>query len=210
MRCQGELWWWVIDGEIIALDSSGKPSFNFNALQNGAGAALVYYLFDVMILAGRDVMNEPLTMRREFLRDHVLANLDEPIRESPELEASLPDLIASAKASGLEGLVANGVTAATNRGQRSGDWQKMRVNRGQAFVIAGYTLASRAFDAVVFGYYQDGKLLYAGRTRSGFTPASRDQLFRRFGALASARPFHGTPRGPSGGRYRPRDLIQVG
>ena len=50
-------------------------------------------------------------------------------------------------------------------------------------MIAGYTLASRTFDAVVFGYYDNGKLLYAGRTRSGFTPASRDQLFKRFAAL---------------------------
>lgn len=95
----------VIDGEIVALDSSGKPSFN--ALQNGtSAAALVYYVFDVMILADRDVMNEPLTVRRELLREHVLANLDEPVREAPELEASLPALIASVKASGLEGLVA--------------------------------------------------------------------------------------------------------
>ena len=52
----------VIDGEIVALDPLGRPSFN--ALQNGAGAAaLVYYVFDVMVLSGRDVMNEPLTVR---------------------------------------------------------------------------------------------------------------------------------------------------
>jgi bifunctional non-homologous end joining protein LigD len=52
-------------------------------------------------------------------------------------------------------------------GQRPGAWQKMRVNRGQAFVIAGYTLGLKNFDAVVFGYYDGGKLMYAGRTRSG-------------------------------------------
>ena len=187
----------VIDGEVVALDSSGKPSFN--ALQNGAGAALVYYVFDVMILAGRDVTNEPLTVRRELLRDQVLVNLDEPIRESPELEASIPDLIASVKASGLEGLVAKRRDSRYESGQRTGAWQKMRVNHGQPFVIAGYMLASRASDAVVFGYYQDGKLLYAGRTRSGFTPASRDQLFRRFGALAAEScPFTNLPEAKSG------------
>ena len=77
----------------------------------------------------------------------------------------------------------------------------MRFNRGQPFVIAGYTLASRAFDALVFGYYQDGKLLYAGRTRSGFTPASCDQLFRRFGALtAESCPFANLPEA-KGGRW---------
>ena len=57
----------VIDGEIVALDESGKPSFS--ALQNyGAGGAqLVYYVFDVMIIDGRDVTNEPLTVRRALL-----------------------------------------------------------------------------------------------------------------------------------------------
>ncbi len=76
-------------------------------------------------------MNEPLTKRRELLRDNVLANLDKPIRESPELKASLPDLIASVKASGLEGLVAKrpltspasagapGRTCASTAGSRS-------------------------------------------------------------------------------------------
>jgi bifunctional non-homologous end joining protein LigD len=79
----------------------------------------------------------------------------------------------------------------------------MRVNRGQprAAVIAGYTVASKAFDAVVFGYYQGGKLMYAGRTRSGFTPASRDQLFRRFDALAAAScPFANLPEAKGGRR----------
>src|ERR1700674_1190557 len=58
------------------LDESGRPSFN--ALQNhgSSAASLVYYAFDVMILAGKDVMNEPLTVRRELLREHVLAKLD--------------------------------------------------------------------------------------------------------------------------------------
>lgn len=136
-----------------------------------------------------------------MLRDHVLANLDEPIRESPELAASIPDLIASVKASGLEGLVGKRRDSRYEPGQRSGAWQKMRVNRGQPFVIAGYTVASWAFDSVVFGYYQDGKLLYSGLTRSGFTPASRDQLFRRFGGLGVAEcPFPNLPEA-RGGRW---------
>jgi len=69
-------------------------------------------------------------------------------------------------------------------GQRSGAWQKMRVNRAQAFVIAGYTPGARGFDAVVFGYCAVGKLMYAGRTRNGFTPSSCEQLFKRFAPLA--------------------------
>ena len=86
-------------------------------------------------------------------------------------------------------------------GQRSSAWQKMRVNQGQAFVIAGYTPAPRNFDAIVFGYYDDGKLMYAGRTRNGFTPSSRDQLFKRFKALGAEKsPFVNLPEA-RGGRW---------
>jgi bifunctional non-homologous end joining protein LigD len=96
----------VIDGEVVALDESGRPSFN--ALQNyvPGAAPIVYYVFDAMVIQGQDVMSEPLTTRRGLLQTQVLAKLAEPIRESPELDADLPDLIATVKAHGLEGLVA--------------------------------------------------------------------------------------------------------
>jgi bifunctional non-homologous end joining protein LigD len=55
-------------------------------------------------------------------------------------------------------------------------WQKMRVNQGQEFVIGGYTASAKNFDALIFGYYKDAQLIYAARTRNGFTPASREKL----------------------------------
>jgi bifunctional non-homologous end joining protein LigD len=77
----------------------------------------------------------------------------------------------------------------------------MRVNQGQALVIAGYTVGARNFDAVIFGYYDGDRLMYAGRTRSGFTPASRDQLFKRFLGFAAAEcPFANLPE-PRSGRW---------
>jgi bifunctional non-homologous end joining protein LigD len=110
-------------------------------------------------------------------------------------------LIHSVKAQRLEGLVAKRRDSHYEAGQRTGAWQKMRVNQGQAFVIAGCTLGSTGFDAVVFGYYDAGGLIYAGRTRSGFTPASRDELFKRFQGLAREQcPFANLPE-PRGGRW---------
>jgi ATP-dependent DNA ligase len=83
----------------------------------------------------------------------------------------------------------------------SGAWQKMRVNQGQEFVIAGYTPSAKNFDAIVFGYYFDGKLMYAGRTRNGFTPSARDRLFKRFEALGTEKcPFANLPEA-RGGRW---------
>src|SRR5205085_4749202 len=102
----------------------------------------------------------------------------EPIRESPELEASLRDLIHSVKAQGLEGLVAKRRDSRYEPGQRSGAWMKMRINEGQEFVIGGYTIGAKTFDALVFGYYEGDQLIYVARTRNGFTPAVREQLFK--------------------------------
>ena len=78
--------------------------------------------------------------------------------------------------------------------QRSGAWQKMRVNQGQELVIAGYTPSDKNFDALVIGFYEDGKLMYAARTRNGFTPASRAELFKKLKPLEIAEcPFANLP-----------------
>jgi bifunctional non-homologous end joining protein LigD len=189
----------VVDGEVVALDGSGKPSFN--ALQNygSAGATLTFFVFDVLVLKGRDVMDEPLVKRRELLEQHVLTMLDEPIRYAAVLQASLADLIRSVKAQGLEGLVGKNRNSRYEPGQRSGAWQKMRVNQGQKFVIAGYTLAPKNFDALVIGYYKDGKLIYVARTRNGFTPASRAALFQKLKPLEISNcPFANLPEKKAG------------
>src|ERR1700688_2307033 len=75
----------VIDGEVIALDESGRPSFNILQNYGSSKAPILYYVFDVLVLAGRDVMGMPLSTRRDLLERHILSKLGEPIRQSPEL-----------------------------------------------------------------------------------------------------------------------------
>src|SRR5580658_7240917 len=189
----------VIDGEVVALDQDGKPSFN--ALQNhgSAGVPVHFFIFDLLMLDGRDVMAEPLVKRRELIEEHVLPKLADPIRYSPILEASLQDLIRSVKEQSLEGLVAKRRDSKYEPGQRSGAWQKMRVNQRQEFVIAGYTPSLKNFDALVIGYYQGDKLMYAARTRSGFTPASRTELFKKIKPLEIKEcPFANLPEKKAG------------
>ncbi len=77
----------------------------------------------------------------------------------------------------------------------------MRVNRGQEFVIGGYTPTPNNFDALVLGYYEGDRLIYVARTRNGFTPLLRQQLFRRFRGLEiKTCPFANLPE-PHGGRW---------
>ena len=75
----------------------------------------------------------------------------------------------------------------------------MRINQGQEFVIAGYTPSANNFDAIIFGYYVGAKLMYAGRTRNGFTPVGRHQIFKRFRGLEiNECPFVNLPETKSG------------
>ena len=189
----------VIDGELVAFDANGKPSFN--ALQNygSSGAPIAFYVFDVLVLAGREVMGEPLEKRRALLEAKILPKLAEPARYLGDLDASLTDLIASVKAQGFEGLVAKRRDSRYEPGLRSGAWQKMRVNRGQEFVIGGYTVGGKTFDALVFGYYDGDRLIYAARTRNGFTPVVRAQLMKKFKPLEiKTCPFANLPETKSG------------
>jgi ATP-dependent DNA ligase len=121
----------AVDGEIVALDNAGKPSFN--ALQNygSSKANLIYYIFDVMVLAGKDVMEEPLGTRRKLLEKNLLPKLAEPIRYSPVLEASLAELIQAVKMQGFEGLVAKRLDSQYQPGLRTGAWQKCGSTKGR-------------------------------------------------------------------------------
>ena len=110
------------------------------------------------------LMTEPLDPRRAHLEAQVLPTLAEPVRYSPRLRASMRDLVQSVKAHRLEGLIAKRRNTQYEPGKRSGAWLKMRVNRGQEFVIGGYTVGGTTFDALIFGYYDGDDLIYAART----------------------------------------------
>jgi ATP-dependent DNA ligase len=181
------------------LDEMGRP--NFNTLQNygSSKAPVIYYVFDLMVLAGNDVTAEPLDSRRALLERHVLPMLAEPIRYSPGLPGSVADLVRAVKAQGLEGLVAKRRDSRYESGARSGAWRKMRVNRGQEFVIGGYTVGGSTFDSLIFGYYKGKNLIYAARTRNGFTPTPRADLMKKLRPLETPDcPFSNLPEAKAG------------
>jgi ATP-dependent DNA ligase len=109
-------------------------------------------------------------------------------------------LIRSVKEQGLEGLVAKRRDSKYDPGDRSGAWVKMRVNRSEGFVIGGYTIGGRHFDALIFGYWEGDRLMYAARTRGGFMSAVREHLHQRFPELEIPEcPFANLPEVRAGG-----------
>ena len=158
----------MIDGEIVALDGRGSRA-SAPSRSRAPPPRRSDYVFDVLVVAGLDAMGEPLSRRRELISTRVLPLLHDPIRESPVLEASRPDLIQSAKAQGLEGSWPSASITGTSQGSarapggrcgctRAGIRDR-RLHAGRAELQRDHL---RYHDA-------EGQLFYAAYTRSGFT-----------------------------------------
>lgn len=92
-------------------------------------------------------------------------------------------MLAAVRHQGLEGVVAKRKSSLYEPGKRSGSWAKLRINRGQEFVIGGFTPGIHGLDSVIVGYYQGKDLVYVARTRNGFVPATRRSVFERLKPL---------------------------
>jgi bifunctional non-homologous end joining protein LigD len=162
----------VLDGEIAALDEKGRSSFQLlQIFKSSGGVPLVYYAFDLLFLEGKDLRNEPLSVRRKMLAK-VLEKAPENIRLSDELRGSKEELLRVAQQFGLEGLVAKRRNSLYESGQRSGAWVKFKITKSQEFVIGGYTLpegSRKYFGSLLMGYNSPDGLRFAGRVGTGFS-----------------------------------------
>ena len=192
----------VIDGEIVALDSAGRPSFQ--ALQHRAtkGLTLVYVAFDTLAIGDESLTHQPLAARRARLREMLadrspLVVLSEPLPGSPgRIESEIRKL-------GLEGVVAKRNDSLYAAGQRSDAWVKVKFSPRQEFVVGGYKPGTSGFESLLIGYYDGGKKLhYAAKLRSGFTPHIRAELFRRIATHPLRRcPFADLPNSDGRGHW---------
>jgi DNA ligase D-like protein (predicted ligase) len=191
----------VIDGEIVAYDHEGRPSFNVLQNRLSENPPLRLYAFDLLFFKGQELMHEPLAKRRELLRTEVMPRLPDSIRFSETLDASAAEVVEAVRRMGLEGVVAKRRDSRYEPGRRSGAWQKMRINQTAEFVIGGYTPSSHHFDALLVGHYEGRKLLYVAKVRAGLTPATREAVFRQLRGLETERcPFRNLPE-PRRGRW---------
>ncbi len=189
----------ILDGELVALDSAGHPSFQ--ELQNSrtSDAPIVYYVFDVLHHDGRDLQSEPLTARRNVLQ-RVARSFVEPVRLAAALDTDLPTLLAAVRQQGLEGIVAKRRDSHYESGKRSGAWVKYRIDEREEFLIGGYLPGSNYLDAVLVGRMQARRLVFVKKLRNGFTPQTRAEVFRALQPLRVAQsPFTNLPE-PAGRR----------
>jgi len=183
----------VLDGELVAIDDSGRPDFNLLQHFRAEASRIHYYIFDLLCWKDRDLTRVPLIERRALLRSVVVIR-DKRIRIADYFEAAPKDLLSAVREQRLEGIVGKRKDSLYQPGKRSGAWIKYRVNRGQEFVIGGYFPGPHGFDSLIVGYYDGDELMYVARTRNGFVPASRRQVFSKLKHLVTpACPFVNLP-----------------
>ncbi|MGI8957203.1 MAG: non-homologous end-joining DNA ligase [Chthoniobacterales bacterium] len=162
----------VIDGEVVALDDEGRSSFQLLQAREmeGRAAPLSYYVFDLLQLEGKNLTGFPLTTRKEMLRQ-LCAGVGEPIRYSGELGDDPKALLTEVERRGLEGIIGKRADSVYEAGRRSGAWIKLKCQNEQEFVVGGYTPPAGArqhFGALLVGYHEKKKLLFAGKVGTGF------------------------------------------
>jgi bifunctional non-homologous end joining protein LigD len=196
----------VLDGEICALDEAGRSRFSL--LQEGAGAP-VLVLFDLLELDTERLVDEPLAERRRRLEALVRPS-SAAVLVSPQFQDG-DALLAAARDSELEGVVAKRADSPYRPGRRTQEWQKLKLRRTQEVVVAGYTRGqgrrAGAFGALVMGVYEDGGLRWAGNVGTGFSDAEMGRLLGLLRPLEQpSSPFARAPRMP---RVRPTDIVWV-
>ena len=198
----------VLDGEVCALDDSGRSSFS--AMQQGkAGTPIVYYAFDVLEIDGEPLVDLPLVERRKRLAT-LLDGRNRTVRMSESFDDGSA-LLEAARQQGLEGIVAKRLDSKYAVGRRTRDWLKIKTKHEQEFVLAGYTKGTgrraSSFGSLVLGVYEGNELVYVGNVGTGFNTKEIDKLLDKLRPLRrTTTPFREVPRMP---KVRKSDVIWV-
>ena len=189
----------ILDAEIVAMDSSGRSSFQMlqQAIHKTAGKGLVLEVFDVIYLEGFSLTRTPLVDRKRVLEQLLAtAGSDRVLRYSDHVEGNGAKFLKQACDFGIEGIVSK-LANSPYESTRSHNWQKIKCLKRKEFVIAGYTLSDKGlpFSSLVLGVYEKGKLIYAGRVGTGFSNKLRADLKKMLDRISRPKkPFAEIPR----------------
>ncbi|AYY14043.1 DNA ligase D [Actinobacteria bacterium YIM 96077] len=217
----------VLDGELVAFDDNGRPSFQHlqprmnvtsdaKIRQHQRTHPVTYIIFDLLHLDGRSVMDQPYTERRRELEE---LDLDEAHWQVPGYHrGDARALLEATREQGIEGLIAKRLDSPYRPGRRSGDWLKVKNVYRQEMVIGGWTAGTGSREgsigALLIGYYDDdgtgdgaAKLRYAGKVGTGFDSRTLRDLHRRLkGRERSDSPFTGR-QPPKGAVFAEPELV---
>ena len=177
-----------LDGEIVALDEEGRSRFQLLQKRLGRVSCSAvsklkeevpahYFIFDLLSCEGYDLRGVTLSERRKILK--ALDPQGRFLRCAASVSGQGQEFLKLACEKGLEGIIAKDITS-TYRGQRSRQWVKVKCVQQQELVIGGYTLPSRSrkhFGALLLGLFEQEKLIYVGRTGSGFDQAQLEDVY---------------------------------
>jgi bifunctional non-homologous end joining protein LigD len=196
----------VVDGEIVVLNKKGVP--DFGGLQNWRSEAdgqLAYYLFDILWLDGKDLMNVPLAERREILRS--ISPKEGLIKLSENFEAKGSEFFALANKMGLEGIMAKKANSVYVADARSKDWLKIKTEKHQELIIGGYTKnegTPKPFSALLLGWFIGGEFHHVTPVGTGFTVQLQKEILEKLKPLQTSQcPFIHVPAYNKASRFRP-------
>lgn len=207
------------DGEIVAFDGEQTSFARLQARIHltdprrvrATGVTVYYYLFDLLEVDGADLTGLPLRDRKRVLREAF--TFDDPLRYSAHRNADGEAFYREACEHGWEGLIAKRAEASYHGG-RSTDWLKFKCVADQEFVVGGFTDPQRSrvgFGALLVGYYDDGRLRYAGKVGTGYNTATLRSLRARMDALEQPEsPFADPVRERGVHWLRPELVAQIG
>jgi bifunctional non-homologous end joining protein LigD len=197
----------ILDGEIVALDEQGRPSFSQMQQRTGFTSPkkrtarkpeipILYYAFDLLYLDGQDMRKLPLEERKKKLAALIQSSgPDGNLRYSDHVETQGLDLFEVAAQKGLEGIVAKRKSSVYEE-RRSQNWLKIKITQTLDCAIGGYTepkKGRRFFGSIVLGLYDaKGQLVHVGQAGSGFTEATLASVWRELKSRETKKnPFHG-------------------
>ncbi|MEO8570381.1 MAG: DNA ligase D [Chloroflexota bacterium] len=195
----------IVDGEVVALDDDGRPDFPLLQTKLGTAGApgIVYQVFDLLYLDGRLLIGVQLEDRKRLLRSVLREH--PRVRYAAHVVGEGESFYEAAKASELEGIIAKLRRSRYEPGKRTKAWLKLKVRPEQELVIGGWTPGqgnARDLGALVAGYYEDGKLQFAGKVGAGFSASIRKELLARLKPLAvDEPPFDDPPPKDYKGRW---------
>nr|WP_238381797.1 DNA ligase D [Mucilaginibacter pedocola] len=201
----------VLDGELLVLNDKGIS--DFGAMQNWRSEAdgnLVFYIFDILWYEGKNLMGLPLIERQAILQS-ILPTDNEHIRQSKVFDADGPEFFAAAERMGLEGIIAKKADSAYTSDLRSKEWLKVKVQRRQEVVIAGFTKnegTSKSFSALILGVYDEkGDLQFVGKVGTGFSDKLQKEMMAQFKPLITDKsPFNYEVDVDKPTRFRPKRM----